>query len=290
MLLLFCFALLCFVFRLYAFVEAAALRSIVLRYAGAPIATRVSFFFSFCLFGDIAFSEYFLYHFPFLFEWRVRRTFFPSECFFSTLRPRAGFLTLSHVRIQSNQSIKSTPRPSEYPPVMGGKMSCCFLHINRSGLNCLVLYAYFSNNVVVVFFTLTDRASIIPSNILGCQSGTWSQRGIKANGSHHGDNPLLTPTGIQIATKSMRLYKQWHLPISIRFIKPHYSISRAASIYLSLTHGQCSQQQSGQITLQPVWDPKYCTSKVRTVRCGIRRDNMLSVSILPCDHGPGLNF
>ena len=36
---------LCFVllrFRLYAFVEAAALRSIVLRYAGAPIATRVS--------------------------------------------------------------------------------------------------------------------------------------------------------------------------------------------------------------------------------------------------------
>ena len=39
----------CFVslrFRLYAFVEAAALRLIVLRYAGAPIATRVSFFFS----------------------------------------------------------------------------------------------------------------------------------------------------------------------------------------------------------------------------------------------------
>ena len=27
---------------------------------------------------------------------------------------------------------------------------------------------------VVVFFTFTDRASIIPSNIRGCQSGTWS--------------------------------------------------------------------------------------------------------------------
>ena len=38
--------------------------------------------------------------------------------------------------------------------------------------------------VVVVFFTLTDRASTIPSNILrGCQSGTWSQRGTKVNGS-----------------------------------------------------------------------------------------------------------
>ena len=55
---------------------------------------------------------------------------------------------------------------------------------------------------VCVFFTLTDRASTIPSNIRGCQSGTWSQRGTKVNGSHHGDNPLLGPTGIQIATKS----------------------------------------------------------------------------------------
>ena len=30
--------------------------------------------------------------------------------------------------------------------------------------------------VVVVFFTLTDRALTRPSNIRGCQSGTWSQR------------------------------------------------------------------------------------------------------------------
>ena len=56
--------------------------------------------------------------------------------------------------------------------------------------------------VVVVFFTLTDRASTIPSNIRGCRSGTWSQRGTNVNGSHHGDNPLLRPTGIQITTKS----------------------------------------------------------------------------------------
>ena len=55
--------------------------------------------------------------------------------------------------------------------------------------------------VVVVVFTLTNRASTIPSNIRGCQSGTWSQRGTKVNGSHHGDNPLLRLTGIQIATK-----------------------------------------------------------------------------------------
>ena len=46
-------------FRLYVFVEAAALRSIVLRYAGAPIATRVFSFLFFSLSGDVAFSEYF---------------------------------------------------------------------------------------------------------------------------------------------------------------------------------------------------------------------------------------
>ena len=71
-----------FRFRLYAFFveEAATLRSIVLQSAGAPIATHTCFFlFSFCLLGDIAFSELFLYHCRFLFVWRVRRMFFPSE-------------------------------------------------------------------------------------------------------------------------------------------------------------------------------------------------------------------
>ena len=87
------------------------------------------------------------------------------------------------------------------------------------------------SHVVVVFFTLTNRASAIPSNIRGCQSGTWSQRGTKVYGSHHGDSPLLRPTGIQITIKSKRLYKQRHRLISKRFIKPPYSISRAASIY-----------------------------------------------------------
>ena len=65
----------------------------------------------------------------------------------------------------------------------------------------LLQYQLAAYVVVVVVFTLTDRASTIPSNIRGCQSGTWSQRGTKVNGSHHGDNPLLRPTGIQIATK-----------------------------------------------------------------------------------------
>ena len=99
---------LCFVllrFRLYAFGEAAALRSIVLRYAGAPDShTRFfCFFFSFCLLGDAAFSEYFFVPMPFslcmestsyvLFSFRM-------VCF-STMGPRAEFFTLAFVRIQS---------------------------------------------------------------------------------------------------------------------------------------------------------------------------------------------
>ena len=87
---LLCFALLCFVFRRYAFVEAAALRSIVLRYAGAPIATRVSFFFEISLF-----PEYCLYHCRFLFVWRVRRTFFPSRMVFFYLVTTGWILDIS---------------------------------------------------------------------------------------------------------------------------------------------------------------------------------------------------
>ena len=58
---------------------------VVVVYAGAPIATFI-YFFSFCLFGDFDFSEYFLYHCRFLDVWRVRRrTFFPSGWCFSSL-------------------------------------------------------------------------------------------------------------------------------------------------------------------------------------------------------------
>ena len=37
--------------------------------------------------------------------------------------------------------------------------------------------------VVVVFFTLTDWASAVPSNIRGCQSDTWSAEQKKIRGT-----------------------------------------------------------------------------------------------------------
>ena len=84
---------------------------------------------------------------------------------------------------------------------------CCILHINRSGLNHT------------------------PVILRGCQSGTWSQRGTEVNGSHHGDNPLLRPTGIQIATKSYATV-QAMAPTNIKTVRQTslLHIPRASSI------------------------------------------------------------
>ena len=75
---LFCFVL--FRFRLYAFVEAAALRSIVLRYAGAPIARRVSFFFPFVYLEMPLFPSIFCTISAFsLYGEHVVRSFLPND-------------------------------------------------------------------------------------------------------------------------------------------------------------------------------------------------------------------
>ena len=46
-----------------------------------------------------------------------------------------------------------------------------------------VCFCRFCFVVVVVFFTLTDRASTIHSNTRGCQSGTWSAGQKKIRGT-----------------------------------------------------------------------------------------------------------
>ena len=62
--------------------------------------------------------------------------------------------------------------------------------------------------------------------------------------------------GSKTRQKVNRLYKQWHRPITKWFIKPPYSISRAASIDSDCcrlpTTSVLSNKQSGQITLQPI--------------------------------------
>ena len=98
---------------------------------------------------------------------------------------------------------------------------------------------------------MTQQVSRRP---IKCQSRLWSQRGTKVNGSHHGDNALLRPTGIQIATSYATL--QVMASTNVKTVHPTSLLHIESNLdrlgMLSPTHDQRSQQQSGQITLQPV--------------------------------------
>ena len=101
--------------------------------------------------------------------------------------------------------------------------------------------------------TVTQQVS---HRVIKCQSRCLSsQRCSKVNGSHRGDNPLLRPTGIQLATKSYATL-QAMAPTNIKTVHqtslPHIESSLNRLGLLLPTHSQRSQQQSGQTTLQPV--------------------------------------
>ena len=100
--------------------------------------------------------------------------------------------------------------------------------------------------------TVTQQVSHRP---IKCQSRLWSQRGTKVNESHHGDNPLLRPTGIQIATKSYSTLRVM-APTNVKTVHQTSLLYMESNLdrlgLLSPTHDQRSQQQSGQNTLQPV--------------------------------------
>ena len=99
-----CFVL--FRFRIFAFIVAAALRPIFLRYAHAPTTprsylTRVVcvllffYFFSFCLFGDVAFSEYFVsLPFPLCIESRSYVSPFRMAFFYLVTTGRSFYISL----------------------------------------------------------------------------------------------------------------------------------------------------------------------------------------------------
>ena len=93
-----------------------------------------------------------------------------------------------------------------------------------------------------------------------CQSRLWSPRGTEVNGSHHGDNPLLRPTGIQIATKSYAAL-QGMAPINIKTVHQTSLLHIESNLdqlgLLSPTHDQRSQQPTGQIALQSVLINKF---------------------------------
>ena len=121
--------------------------------------------------------------------------------------------------------------------------------------------------------TVTQQVSHRP---IKCQSRLWSQRGTKVNGSHHGDNPLLRPTGIQIATKGYATL-QVMAPTNIKTVHQtsllHIESNFDRLGMLSPTHDQRSQQKTGKNTLQPVLINKSKILKA-THRTEIRKNEI----------------
>ena len=104
--------LVCFVllrFRLHAFIEAVALRPIVLRHAGAPIATRLFIYLFFVYLDMSLFPSIFLYHCRFSCVWRVRRSFVPFRmvCFYLVTTGWIFYISLCENPINSINSIKN---------------------------------------------------------------------------------------------------------------------------------------------------------------------------------------
>ena len=68
----------------------------------------------------------------------------------------------------------------------------------------LQIQSWFTHSIQRFVFATEETTAIqqVSHRPNKCQFQLWLQRGIKVNGSHHGDNPLLRPTGIQIPTKN----------------------------------------------------------------------------------------
>ena len=133
--------------------------------------------------------------------------------------------------------------------------------------------------------TVTQQVSHRP---IKRQSRLWSQRGTKVNGSHHGDNPLLRPTGIQIATKSYAAL-QAMAPTNIKTVHQTSLLhSRATSIdseccrlpttsVLSKNRKNYAQTSFDQ-QVQVSQGHTFCTEirKIEIVRCVKKNQNVVS--------------
>ena len=101
----------------------------------------------------------------------------------------------------------------------------------------------------------TEETTVTQHRPIKCQSRLWPQRGTKVNGSHHGDHPLLRPTGIRTATKSYAAL-QAMAPTNIKTVHQTSLLHIESNLdrlgMLSPTHDQRSQQKNRNITLQPV--------------------------------------
>ena len=116
--------------------------------------------------------------------------------------------------------------PNVLHSVRDGANSGCTLRSERLRIILLTSIITTLLTVVVVFFKLTDRASTYPV-IYVVANPVRGHKEVPKSTSH-----IMVTTrysdqqGSKSQQKVMRLYKQWHRPISKRFIKHPYSIHR----------------------------------------------------------------
>ena len=95
--------------------------------------------------------------------------------------------------------------------------------------------------------TATQQVSHRP---IKSQSRLWSRRGTNVNGSHRGDNPLLRPTGIQIATKRYAAARAM-APTIIKTVHQTSLLHIESNLdrlgILPPTHNQRSQQKTEKL-------------------------------------------
>ena len=73
---------------------------------------------------------------------------------------------------------------------------------NNNTYNELIVVVDSHIQCIVLATEETTVTQQVSHRLIKRQSRLWSQSGTKVNGSHDGDNPLLRPSGIQIATMS----------------------------------------------------------------------------------------
>ena len=114
----------------------------------------------------------------------------------------------------------------------------------------VVVDSHIIQRIVVLATEETTVIQHVSHRPIRCQSRLWPQRGTKVNGSHHhGNNPLLRPTGIQIATETYATL-QAMAPINVKTVHQTSLLHTESNLdrlgLLSPTHDQRSQQQTGQ--------------------------------------------
>ena len=116
-----------------------------------------------------------------------------------------------------------------------GSLLRCYL------LDCSQLLSLLIHTFSVLSLQNTTVTQQVSHRPIKCQSLLWSQRCTKVNGSHRGDNPLLRPTGIQIATKSCATL-QAMAPTNIKMVHQTSLLDIESSLdrlgLLSPTHDQ----------------------------------------------------